>query len=109
MNVKTAAIYYSVEYIFVRKDDGQHYLSTGHLLIAKLSNDLIYLITLEHMERKFAGVKGRIMGNSAKLKHGNPISTYSAVIEWCHGKKQYGGWPHYRGTVVFVSGKLVLV
>ncbi|XP_076745687.1 uncharacterized protein LOC143420923 [Maylandia zebra] len=36
-------------------------------------------------------------------QHGNPISTYSAVIEWRHGKKQRGGWPHYRGTVVFVS------
>ncbi|KAL3969419.1 OTU domain-containing protein 5 [Sarotherodon galilaeus] len=35
-------------------------------------------------------------------QHGNPISTYSAVIEWRHGKKQPGGWPHYRGTVVFV-------
>ncbi|XP_041850661.1 uncharacterized protein LOC121645932 [Melanotaenia boesemani] len=35
-------------------------------------------------------------------QHGNPISTYSAVIEWRHGKRQRGGWPHYRGTVVFV-------
>ncbi|KAM4568160.1 uncharacterized protein V3H82_012403 [Fundulus diaphanus] len=35
-------------------------------------------------------------------QHGNPISTYSAIIEWRHGKKQPGGWPHYRGTVVFV-------
>ncbi|XP_025766007.1 uncharacterized protein LOC112847801 [Oreochromis niloticus] len=35
-------------------------------------------------------------------QHGNPISTYSAVTEWRHGKKQRGGWPHYRGTVVFV-------
>ncbi|CAB1438866.1 unnamed protein product [Pleuronectes platessa] len=36
-------------------------------------------------------------------QHGNPISTYSAVIEWRHGKKQRGGWPHYRATVIFVS------
>lgn len=37
---------------------------------------------------------------------GNPFATYSAVIEWRHGRKQRGGWPHYRGTVIFVGGKL---
>lgn len=37
--------------------------------------------------------------------NGNPISTYSAYIEWRHGRKPRGGWPHYRGHVVFVSGK----
>ena len=42
-------------------------------------------------------------------QHGNPISTYSAVIEWRHGKKQRGGWPHYRATVICVSGKLMLL
>ncbi|CAB1437365.1 unnamed protein product [Pleuronectes platessa] len=36
-------------------------------------------------------------------QHGNPISTYSAVIEWRHGKNQRGGWPHYRATVICVS------
>lgn len=99
------------------------YWSIGHLLIAKLSNDLIYLITSEHM---FAVVRWSEGEDSGKLsevntdtirryddskmdQHGNPISTYSAVIEWCHGKKQQGGWPHYRGTVAFVSGKLVLL
>ncbi|KAF4115038.1 hypothetical protein G5714_002527 [Onychostoma macrolepis] len=34
---------------------------------------------------------------------GNTFATYSAVIEWRHGRKQRGGWPHYRGTVIFVS------
>lgn len=77
------------------------------------------------MERKFAVVRWSEGEDSGKLsevktdtirgyddskmdQHGNPITT-SAVIEWCHGKKQRGGWPHYRGTVVFVSGKLVLL
>lgn len=95
------------------------------MLIAKLSNDFMYLITSEHMERKFAVVRWSEGEDSGKLsevktdtirgyddskmdQHGNPISTYSAVMEWCHGKKPQGGWPYYRGTVVFVSGKLVL-
>ncbi|KAL2083015.1 hypothetical protein ACEWY4_020788 [Coilia grayii] len=34
---------------------------------------------------------------------GNPISKYSAYIEWRHGRKPRGGWPHYRGHIVFVS------
>ncbi|KAG7455569.1 hypothetical protein JOB18_010661 [Solea senegalensis] len=72
------------------------------------------------MERKFAVVqwsKGEDLGNFSEIKtdairryddskmdhDGNPISNYSAVIEWRHGKKQRGGWPHYRGTVIFVS------
>ncbi|XP_061601696.1 uncharacterized protein LOC133463926 [Cololabis saira] len=72
------------------------------------------------MERKFAVVQWSEGEDSGKLsevktdtirgyddskmdQHGNPISTYSAVIEWRHGKKPRGGWPHYRGTVVFVS------
>lgn len=38
-------------------------------------------------------------------EHGNPITTYSAIIEWRHGRKQEGGWSHYRATVIFVSGK----
>lgn len=78
------------------------------------------------MERKFAVVQwseGEDSGKLSKVKtdnirgyddskmdqHGNPISTYSAIIEWRHGKKQRGGWPHYRGTVIFVSGKLMLI
>lgn len=77
------------------------------------------------MERKFAVVQwseGEDCGKLSEVKtdtirgyddskmdqHGNPISTYSAVMEWRHGKKPRGGWPHYRGTVVFVSGKFVL-
>ncbi|KAK7891105.1 hypothetical protein WMY93_023068 [Mugilogobius chulae] len=71
------------------------------------------------MERKFAVVRwseGEDAGKLSEVKtdtirsyddskmdqQGNPIGTYSAVIEWRHGKKQRGGWPHYRGTVVFV-------
>lgn len=83
----------------------------------------IYLIILEHMERKFAVVRwseGEDFGKLSDIRtdairgyddskmdqDGNPFATYSAVIEWCHGRKQRGGWPHYRGTVIFVSGKL---
>ncbi|XP_077395476.1 uncharacterized protein LOC144031864 isoform X2 [Festucalex cinctus] len=71
------------------------------------------------MERKFAVVRwneGEDAGKLSEIKtetirgyddskmddHGNPIATYSAFIEWRHGKKQRGGWPHYRGTVIFV-------
>lgn len=54
---------------------------------------------------KLSEVKTVNNDDSKMDQHGNPISTYSAVIEWRHGKKQRGGWPHYRGTVVFVSGK----
>ncbi|KAL0974044.1 hypothetical protein UPYG_G00214670 [Umbra pygmaea] len=74
----------------------------------------------EHMERRFAVVRwseGEDFGNLSDIKtdairgyddakmdqDGNPISTYSAVIEWPHGRKQRGGWPHYRGIVIFVS------
>ncbi|XP_038145797.1 uncharacterized protein LOC119786480 isoform X3 [Cyprinodon tularosa] len=73
----------------------------------------------EHKERKFAVVRwseGEDAGKLSEVKtdnirryddsnmdqHGNPISTYSAIVEWRHGKKQRGGWPHYMGTVVFV-------
>ncbi|XP_059361703.1 uncharacterized protein LOC132099288 [Carassius carassius] len=80
----------------------------------------IYLIILEHMERKFAVVRwseGEDFGKLSDIKtdvirgyddskmdqDGNPFATYSAVIEWRHGRKQRGGWPHYRGTVIFVS------
>ncbi|KAK7130514.1 hypothetical protein R3I93_020002 [Phoxinus phoxinus] len=72
------------------------------------------------MERKFAVVRwseGEDFGKLSDIKtdvirgyddskmdqDGNPFATYSAVIEWRHGKKQRGGWPHYRGTVIFVS------
>ncbi|XP_036930491.1 uncharacterized protein LOC119023486 [Acanthopagrus latus] len=72
------------------------------------------------MERKFAVVQwseGEDFGKLSEIKtdairgyddskmdhDGNPISNYSAVIEWRHGKKQRGGWPHYRGTIIFVS------
>ncbi len=78
------------------------------------------------MERKFAVVRwseGEDSGKLNKIKtdtirgyddskmdqHGSLISTHSAIIEWRHAKKQRGGWPPYRGTVVFVSGKLVLL
>lgn len=54
---------------------------------------------------KLSEVKTVNNDDSKMDQHGNPISAYSAVIEWRHGKKQRGGWPHYRGTVVFVSGK----
>ncbi|XP_062247148.1 uncharacterized protein LOC133956255 isoform X2 [Platichthys flesus] len=74
----------------------------------------------KHMERKFAVVQWREGEDCGKLSevktdnirryddskmdlHGNPISTYSAVIEWRHGKKQCGGCPHYRATVKFLS------
>ncbi|XP_038556740.1 uncharacterized protein LOC119889899 [Micropterus salmoides] len=72
------------------------------------------------MERKFAVVRwseGEDYGKLSDIKtdaikgyhdskmdqDGNPFATYSAVIEWRHGRKQRGGWPHYRGTVIFVS------
>lgn len=101
-------------------------VSASHLLIAKQNNDFIYLIILEHMERKFAVVRwseGEDFGKLSDIKtdaikgyhdskmdqDGNPFATYSAVIEWRHGRKQRGGWPHYRGTVIFVSGKLELL
>lgn len=61
---------------------------------------------------KFSEVKtDNIRGydDSKMDQHGNPISTYSAIVEWRHGKKQRGGWPHYRSTVVFVAGKLMLL
>ncbi|KAM9758473.1 uncharacterized protein ACNS7B_005457 isoform 1-T1 [Menidia menidia] len=62
----------------------------------------------EHKERKFAVVRwseGEDAGKLSEVKtdnirryddskmdqHGNPISTYSAIIEWRHGKKQPGG------------------
>ncbi|XP_023809697.1 uncharacterized protein LOC111947331 [Oryzias latipes] len=72
------------------------------------------------MERKFAVVRwseGKDAGKLSEVKtetirayddskmdqHGNPIVAYSAIVEWRHGKKPRGGWPHYRGTVLFVS------
>lgn len=58
------------------------------------------------MERKFAVVRWSEGEDFGKDQDGNPFATYSAVIEWRHGRKQRGGWPHYRGTVIFVSGKL---
>lgn len=79
------------------------------------------------MARKFAVVRwseGEDCGKLSEIKtdairgyddskmdqDGNPISNYSAVIEWRQGKKQQrGGWPHYRGTVIFVSGKIQLL
>lgn len=77
------------------------------------------------MERKFAVVQwseGEDLGKFSEIKtdairryddskmdhNGNPISNNSAVIEWHHGKKERGGWPHYRGTVIFGSGKIEL-
>lgn len=36
---------------------------------------------------------------------GNPFSKYPGYIEWRHGRKPRGGWPHYRGHVIFVSGE----
>ncbi|KAG5273758.1 hypothetical protein AALO_G00155160 [Alosa alosa] len=73
------------------------------------------------MERKFAVVQwieGEDSGKFSDVKtdairsyddskmdqDGNPISPYSAFIEWRHGKKPKGGWPHYKGDVLFVSG-----
>lgn len=71
------------------------------------------------MERKFAVIQwseGQDSGKFSDVKidsirgyddskmdqHGNPFAPYSAVVEWRHGKKPRGGWPHYRGTIVFV-------
>lgn len=61
----------------------------------------------KHSEVKTDNIRG--YDDSKMDQHGDPISTYSAVIEWRHGKKQRGGWPHYRATVIFVSGKLMLL
>ncbi|KAA0722333.1 hypothetical protein E1301_Tti007211 [Triplophysa tibetana] len=73
------------------------------------------------MERRFAVVRWSEGGDCGKLsdlktdairgyddskmyQDGNPFATYSAVVDWCQRRKQQrGGWPHYRGTVIFVS------
>ena len=61
---------------------------------------------------KFSDVKTDAIRNyddSKMDQDGSPISSpYSAFIEWRHGKRRKGGWPHYKGDVLFVSGKFVL-
>ncbi|CAB1435432.1 unnamed protein product [Pleuronectes platessa] len=70
-----------------------------------IMRECVILTVDEHKERKFAVVRwseGEDCGKLSEVKtdnirryddskmdqHGNPISTYSAVIEWRHGKKQ---------------------
>ncbi|KAK0155079.1 hypothetical protein N1851_002595 [Merluccius polli] len=55
---------------------------------------------------KFSDVKTDAIRNyddSKMDQDGSPISPYSAFIEWRHGKRRKGGWPHYKGDVLFVS------
>lgn len=86
-------------------------MSVGHMVFVCL----FCFFTSEHKDRKFAEVQWSEGEDSRKFsevktdQHGNPISTYSAVIQWRNGKKQRGGWPHYQGTVILDSGKLMLL
>ncbi|XP_060758424.1 uncharacterized protein LOC132869085 [Neoarius graeffei] len=36
-------------------------------------------------------------------QEGNPKNPYSAYIEWCHGRKHKGGWPHFKASILFVA------
>lgn len=42
-------------------------------------------------------------------QEGNPKNPYSAYIEWCHGRKHKGGWPHFKASILFVAGMLIIL